>query len=71
MRLSPECSHGANAGLGVARDLLEPIKAKYPGITYADLYTFAGGVAIEAMGGPIIKVSQAGNQRGLAWYMQL
>jgi len=54
IRLTPECKHGANAGLEVARDLLEPIKKKYPGISYADLYTFAGAVAIEEMGGPEI-----------------
>lgn len=54
MRFSPESNHGANAGLGTARDLLEPIKKKYPDCTYADLYTLAGGVAIEAMGGPKI-----------------
>ena len=49
MRFKPEASHGGNAGLGNARDLLEPIKAKYPGITYADLYIYAGKVAIEHM----------------------
>merc|ERR1719198_936322 len=54
MRFKPEASHGGNAGLGNARDLLEPIKAKYPGITYADLYIYAGKVAIEHMGGPEI-----------------
>jgi cytochrome c peroxidase len=52
MRFSPESNHGANAGLHIARDLLEPIKKKFPGITYADLYTLAGAVAIESMGGP-------------------
>ena len=31
MRFPPECKHGANAGLQLARDLLEPIKAKHPG----------------------------------------
>lgn len=54
MRFAPESNHGANAGLKVARDLLEPIKKKFPGITYADLYTLAGAVAIEEMGGPTI-----------------
>jgi cytochrome c peroxidase len=34
--------------------LLEPIKAKFPWISYADLWTLAGAVAIEAMGGPAI-----------------
>jgi cytochrome c peroxidase len=54
MRFSPESNHGANKGLQVARDLLEPIKKKYEGCTYADLYTLAGCVAIEVMGGPQI-----------------
>lgn len=54
MRFDPEKSWGANAGLGVARDALEPIKAKYPSLSYADLYTFVGVVAIEEAGGPTI-----------------
>ncbi|KAK3251218.1 heme peroxidase [Cymbomonas tetramitiformis] len=52
MRFSPEADHGANAGLQVARDLLEPIKARNPEISYADLWTLASCVAIETMGGP-------------------
>lgn len=55
MRFVPECEHGANAGLDVARKLLEPVKAKFPWISNADLWTLAGGVAIEEMGGPEIK----------------
>lgn len=55
MRYSPESADGANAGLDVARNLLEPIKAKFPGISYADLWTLAGCVAIEEMGGPHIE----------------
>ena len=54
MRFSPEAKWGANAGLDIARKLLEPIKAKYPGISYADLWTLAGVVAVESMGGPKI-----------------
>jgi len=54
MRFEPESQHGANAGLGVARDLLEPLMAQFPGLTYADLYTLAGVVAIESLGGPKI-----------------
>lgn len=54
MRFGPECEHGANAGLAVARKLLEPIKAKFPWISYADLWTLAGVVALESMGGPTI-----------------
>jgi len=52
MRFSPESADGANAGLNIARNWLEPVKAQFPWITYADLWTLAGCVAIEAMGGP-------------------
>ncbi|KAL6784691.1 hypothetical protein ACKKBF_B02810 [Auxenochlorella protothecoides x Auxenochlorella symbiontica] len=55
MRFGPESGWGANAGLGDARDILEPIKKKFPWISYSDLWTLAGVVAIEAMGGPQIK----------------
>ncbi|KAJ1557481.1 heme peroxidase, partial [Nowakowskiella sp. JEL0078] len=54
MRFGPEASDGANAGLQVARDLLEPIKKEFPDISYADLWTLAGVVAIQEMGGPTI-----------------
>lgn len=27
---------------------------RFPGLSYADLYTFAGAVAVEQMGGPVI-----------------
>lgn len=46
-----EGDYGANAGLKVARDLLEPIKEKFPWISYADLWTLAGATAVEEMGG--------------------
>lgn len=55
MRFSPEKDYGGNAGLGLARNLLEPIKAKHPGLSYADLYTLSGVVAVEEMGGPQIE----------------
>eukprot|EP00584_Thalassiosira_punctigera_P005623 CAMPEP_0172531138 /NCGR_PEP_ID=MMETSP1067-20121228/4654_1 /TAXON_ID=265564 ORGANISM="Thalassiosira punctigera, Strain Tpunct2005C2" /NCGR_SAMPLE_ID=MMETSP1067 /ASSEMBLY_ACC=CAM_ASM_000444 /LENGTH=324 /DNA_ID=CAMNT_0013315481 /DNA_START=53 /DNA_END=1027 /DNA_ORIENTATION=- len=54
MRFDPEASWGANAGLGVARKALEPVKAKHPEISYADLYTLSGVVAVEEAGGPKI-----------------
>lgn len=54
MRYQPESSWGANAGLGVARDALESVKKRFPDITYADLYTYAGVVAVEETGGPTI-----------------
>eukprot|EP00604_Paraphysomonas_vestita_P001710 CAMPEP_0174817772 /NCGR_PEP_ID=MMETSP1107-20130205/298_1 /TAXON_ID=36770 /ORGANISM="Paraphysomonas vestita, Strain GFlagA" /LENGTH=324 /DNA_ID=CAMNT_0016028781 /DNA_START=98 /DNA_END=1072 /DNA_ORIENTATION=- len=54
MRFPAESEWGANAGLKIARDFLEPLKAKYPEISYADLWTLAGATAIEEMGGPKI-----------------
>jgi cytochrome c peroxidase len=50
MRFAEEAGHGGNAGLGHARNLLENIKAKHPKISYADLYIYAGKVALELMG---------------------
>lgn len=37
-----------------ARAVLEPVKAKFPDLSYADLYTYAGVVAVEEAGGPKI-----------------
>ncbi|KAI5479201.1 cytochrome-c peroxidase [Pseudohyphozyma bogoriensis] len=54
MRFSPEADHGANAGLRIARDKLEPIKKQFPAITYGDLWTLAGVCAIQEMGGPYV-----------------
>lgn len=54
MRFAPECNWGANAGLKQARDALEPIKAKHPNLSYADLWSLAACVAIEVMGGKAI-----------------
>ncbi|CAL5035576.1 unnamed protein product [Urochloa decumbens] len=54
IRFPQEYSHGANKGIKIAIDLLEPIKQKHPKITYADLYQLAGVVAVEVTGGPTI-----------------
>ncbi|KAH6671236.1 mitochondrial putative cytochrome c peroxidase [Halenospora varia] len=54
MRFAPEGDHGANAGLVAARDFLEPVKAKYPWISYSDLWILAGVCAIQEMQGPAI-----------------
>merc|ERR1719445_70047 len=56
MRFAPEISDGANAGLDKARAFLEPIKQKFPDCSYADLWVYAGLVAIEEMGGPKIEM---------------
>lgn len=50
-RFPPEKGIGANKGLDIAQDLLEPIKQQFPWISYSDLWTLAGAVAIEEMGG--------------------
>lgn len=55
IRFEEEYSHGSNAGLKIAIDLLEPVKTKHPRITYADLYQLAGVVAVEVTGGPTIE----------------
>jgi hypothetical protein len=54
MRFAPESTDPDNAGLSIIRDLLLPVKQAHPEISYADLYTFAGCVAIEFLGGPKI-----------------
>ncbi|CAG8601818.1 19293_t:CDS:2 [Cetraspora pellucida] len=54
MRYSIESNDPANAGLDHARAFLEPIKQKHDWISYGDLWTLAGVVAIESMGGPKI-----------------
>ncbi|KAL3901292.1 MAG: hypothetical protein SGCHY_000709 [Lobulomycetales sp.] len=54
MRFKPESTDGANAGLEHARAFLEPIKKKHPSLSYADLWTLAGALSIEEMGGPTI-----------------
>ena len=59
IRFREELQHGANAGLDSAIQWLEPIYKKYHStsdddLSYADLYTLAGVVAIKTMGGPDI-----------------
>lgn len=54
MRFSPEAFWGGNAGLPLARNQMQRLKKRFPGISYADLWTLAGAVAIEHMGGPKI-----------------
>ncbi|KAF9087326.1 heme peroxidase [Mortierella sp. AD031] len=54
MRFKPEAGHGANAGLGIARERLNRVKDQFPEISYGDLWTLAGVCAIQELGGPII-----------------
>eukprot|EP01006_Ploeotia_vitrea_P022402 TRINITY_DN54813_c0_g1_i1.p1 TRINITY_DN54813_c0_g1~~TRINITY_DN54813_c0_g1_i1.p1 ORF type:complete len:296 (-),score=37.60 TRINITY_DN54813_c0_g1_i1:83-970(-) len=53
MRHRDVANHPANAGLEIARSFLEPIRRNLDeSISTADLWQFAGVVAIEHMGGP-------------------
>ncbi|KAF8464632.1 heme peroxidase [Kalaharituber pfeilii] len=66
MRFAPESDHGANAGLKVARDLLEPLKQKHPWISYSDLWILGGVCAIQEMQGPIIPYRPGRSDRDVA-----
>lgn len=53
-----EATHTANNGLGIARGLLGPIIGKYHGemkMSVADIWSLAGVVAVEVMGGPKVQ----------------
>ncbi|XP_030491794.1 probable L-ascorbate peroxidase 6, chloroplastic/mitochondrial isoform X2 [Cannabis sativa] len=54
LRFEIELKHAANAGLVNALKLLQPIKEKYSGVTYADLFQLASATAVEDAGGPKI-----------------
>ncbi|UZJ52056.1 hypothetical protein CBS101457_001376 [Exobasidium rhododendri] len=54
MRFAPEANHGANAGLIHPREFMETVHKKHPWITYSDLWTLGGIVAVQEMGGPKI-----------------
>lgn len=55
MRFAPEKDDVENAGLNEAIAFLEPVRAKFPAISIADLWIFASYVFIEASGGPKIE----------------
>lgn len=57
MRFEPELSDGANAGLGMMQNILQPVKQRFPQLSYADLWTLGGCQAIKLMGGPDIPFS--------------
>jgi len=54
IRFEPEIKHGANNGLSNAVTLLEPVKKKFPDLSYADIYQMASARGIEKAGGPKI-----------------
>lgn len=54
IRFDPEIKHGANAGLTIALNLLEPVKEAYPNVSYADIFQLGSARSIELAGGPKI-----------------
>jgi cytochrome c peroxidase len=53
IRFKEELAHGGNAGLDMMVAKLEPIRAQFPDISYADLYVLAGATALKAAGVPV------------------
>ncbi|CAN8098890.1 unnamed protein product [Discula destructiva] len=66
MRFAPEADHGANAGLKNARDFLEPVKEKFPWISYSDLWILGGVAAVQEMMGPKIPYRPGRSDRDVA-----
>jgi len=54
MRFATEAADPENAGLEVARAFLEPVKRRFPAISYSDLWVLAAYVGIEHTDGPVI-----------------
>jgi len=54
MRYETEAADPENAGLMAARAFLEPVKRRFPGLSYSDLWILASYVGIEYTGGPAI-----------------
>lgn len=55
MRFAQEFNDVGNTGLNTAKSYLDQIHEEFPWISFADLYTLGGVMAIEALGGPIIQ----------------
>lgn len=54
MRFEAEAADPENAGLHTARAFLEPVKKKFPEISYSDLWVLAAYCGLEHTGGPKI-----------------
>ncbi|KAK8646928.1 hypothetical protein V6N13_120695 [Hibiscus sabdariffa] len=54
LRFEVEMKYKSNTGLVNALKLIQPIKDKYPSLTYADLFQLGSATAVEEAGGPKI-----------------
>lgn len=55
MRFAQEFNNDGNTGLNTAKSYLDQIHEEFSWISFADLYTLGGIVAIEALGGPKVE----------------
>lgn len=62
IRFSPQKDWPSNKGLDQVLDLLEPIKAKYDTLSYADLIVLAGTTALEQGASPPLSIPFCGGR---------
>ena len=55
MRFAQEFNDLGNTGLNTSKSYLDQVQQQFPWISFADLYTYAGCIAIEHIGGPKIE----------------
>lgn len=55
MRFAQEFNDLGNTGLNTSKSYLDQVHEEYPWISFADLYTLGGVVAIQAIGGPKVE----------------
>src|SRR5579862_544575 len=56
LRLPEVYSLPEHKGMEKVVDLLKPVKASFPDVSWADLFALAGAVAVKIAGGPVINV---------------
>mmetsp|Transcript_30786 Transcript_30786/g.45607 ORF Transcript_30786/g.45607 Transcript_30786/m.45607 type:complete len:402 (-) Transcript_30786:766-1971(-) len=64
MRFEPESTDGANAGLGILRDILVPVRKKFPNVSVSDIWAMAGAAAVEHCGGPKVPLVLGREDKG-------